>query len=126
MIDLDHFKTVNDNFGHLAGDLCLKQVAQLIKQNVRNASDLAGRFGGEEFIVVIKDIDAQKATEIANNIRTSIEQTTVNLNENKELKVTVTLGICTLNGDQLTSIEHVWTLLTKPCVKEKTKVETAL
>ena len=106
MIDLDHFKTVNDNYGHLAGDLCLKQVAQLIKQNVRNVSDLAGRFGGEEFIVVIKDIDAQKATQIANNIRTSIEHATVNLNDNKTLKVTVTIGICTLNGDQLTSIEH--------------------
>jgi diguanylate cyclase (GGDEF)-like protein len=107
MIDLDHFKAVNDNHGHLAGDLCLKQVAQLIKQNVRHASDMAGRYGGEEFIVVIKDIDAKKATDIANNIRTTIEQTTICLNDRKELNVTVTIGICTLNGDQLTSIEHL-------------------
>jgi diguanylate cyclase (GGDEF)-like protein len=119
MIDLDHFKTVNDQYGHLAGDLCLKQVAQLIKQNVRNASDLAGRFGGEEFIVVIKDINAQKATEIANNIRTSIEQATVSLNDNKELKVTVTIGVCTLNGDQLTSIEHCVDLADKALYEGK-------
>jgi diguanylate cyclase (GGDEF)-like protein len=119
MIDLDHFKAVNDGYGHLAGDLCLKQVAKLIKQNVRNASDLAGRFGGEEFIVVIKDIDAQKATDIANNIRTSIEQTTVSLNDNKELKVTVSIGICTLNGDQLTSIEHCVDLADKALYEGK-------
>lgn len=106
MIDLDHFKTINDTYGHLAGDICLKKVAQLIQQNVRNTSDLAGRFGGEEFIVVIKNIDTQKATDIANNIRTSIEQATVSLNKNKALKVTATIGICTLSGEQLTSIEH--------------------
>jgi diguanylate cyclase (GGDEF)-like protein len=106
MIDLDLFKEINDSHGHLAGDLCLKQVAQLIKHNVRNASDLAGRFGGEEFIVVIKDIDVQKATDIANNIRISIEQTTISLNNKVNLKVTATIGFCTLNGEQLSSIEH--------------------
>jgi diguanylate cyclase (GGDEF)-like protein len=106
MIDLDHFKTINDTYGHLAGDLCLKQVAQLIQHSVLDASDLAGRFGGEEFIVVIKDIDAQKAADIANKIRLSIEQTTVSLNDEKEIKVTATIGICTLNSQQLISIEH--------------------
>lgn len=106
MIDLDHFKVINDTYGHLAGDLCLKQVAQLIQHSVRDASDLAGRFGGEEFIVVINDIDAQRATDIANIIRLSIEQKTVSLNDGKEIKVTATIGICTLNGEQLSSIEH--------------------
>jgi diguanylate cyclase (GGDEF)-like protein len=106
MIDLDHFKVINDTYGHLAGDLCLKQVAQLIQHSVRDASDLAGRFGGEEFIVVIKDIDAQRATDIANIIRLSIEQKTVSLNDRKEVKVTATIGICSLNSEQLTSIEH--------------------
>jgi len=119
MIDLDHFKTINDSHGHLAGDLCLKQVAQLIKHNVRNASDLAGRFGGEEFIVVIKDIDPQKANDIANNIRTSIERATISLNNNIELKVTATIGICTLNADQLSSIEHCVDLADKALYQGK-------
>ena len=113
MIDLDLFKSINDTHGHLAGDLCLKQVAQLIQQNVRNSSDIAGRFGGEEFIVVIRDIDAQKAFDIANNIRNSIEQTSVHINEDKQLKLTATIGICTLSGEQLTSIEHLVDLADK-------------
>jgi diguanylate cyclase (GGDEF)-like protein len=119
MIDLDHFKTINDSHGHLTGDLCLKQVAQLIKQNVRNVSDLAGRFGGEEFIVVIKDIDPQKATDIANNIRTSIERAKISLNNKIELKVTATIGICTLNGDELSSIEHCVDLADKALYQGK-------
>lgn len=119
MIDLDHFKTINDSHGHLAGDLCLKQIAQLIKQNVRNASDLAGRFGGEEFIVVIKDIDSQKANDIANNIRTSIERATISLNTKIELKVTATIGICTLNAEQLSSIEHCVDLADKALYQGK-------
>ena len=119
MIDLDLFKEINDSHGHLAGDLCLKQVAQLIKHNVRNASDLAGRFGGEEFIVVIKDIDAQKATDIANNIRTSIEQATISLNNKVNLNVTATIGFCTLNGEQLSSIEHCVDLADKALYQGK-------
>lgn len=119
MIDLDHFKSINDQHGHLAGDLCLKQVAQLIKQNVRNTSDLAGRFGGEEFIVVIKDIDPQKALDIANNIRASIERATIKLNNNLELKVTTTIGICTFNAEQLSSIEHCVDLADKALYQGK-------
>ncbi|MFQ3207975.1 MAG: diguanylate cyclase (GGDEF)-like protein [Glaciecola sp.] len=107
MIDLDHFKTINDTYGHLAGDKCLKQVAQLIQQSVRNTSDLAGRFGGEEFIVVIKDINAQKAVEIANNIRISIEQSSVYISDGKKLTLTATIGICSLNGGHLNSIDHL-------------------
>lgn len=105
MIDLDHFKAINDTHGHLAGDQCLKRIAQLIKQNVRDSIDLVGRFGGEEFIVVIKNIEEQKAIAIANNIRSSIEQTTINLNDNTILKVTATIGICTRKGEQLVSID---------------------
>jgi diguanylate cyclase (GGDEF)-like protein len=113
MIDLDHFKSINDSHGHLAGDACLKQVAKLIQKNVRDSSDIAGRFGGEEFIVVIKDIDAQKALDIANNIRTSIEQSPVFINDEIQLTLTATIGICTISNEQLTSIEHLVDLADK-------------
>jgi len=106
MIDIDHFKAVNDNFGHLAGDSCLKIVAQSIQQGIRNKSDLAGRFGGEEFMVVINDIEPQKAIDIANQIRTTIEQTAVMTNDTTEINLTATIGICTLNGEDIPSIEH--------------------
>ncbi|MEP1448528.1 MAG: GGDEF domain-containing protein [Paraglaciecola sp.] len=119
MIDLDHFKTINDSHGHLVGDICLKQVAQLIKHNVRNSSDLAGRFGGEEFIVVIKSINAQKAKDIANKIRSSIEQSTISLNNNVQLKITATIGVCTLNGEQLSSVEHCVDLADKALYQGK-------
>ena len=113
MINLGHFKSINDSYGHLAGDVCLKQIAELIQQNVRDSSDIAGRFGGEEFIVVIKNIDAQKALGIANNIRTSIEQTSVFINDEIQLTLTATIGICTINNEQLTSIEHLVDLADK-------------
>lgn len=106
MIDIDHFKAVNDNFGHLAGDSCLKIVAQSIQQNIRNKSDLVGRFGGEEFMVVINDIDPQKAIDIANQIRTTIEQTPVLTSDATEINLTATIGICTLKGEAIPSIEH--------------------
>tara|TARA_R110002153_G_scaffold68547_7_gene182015 strand:+ start:24035 stop:24610 length:576 start_codon:yes stop_codon:yes gene_type:complete len=113
MINLGHFKSINDSYGHLAGDVCLKQIAELIQQNVRDSSDIAGRFGGEEFIVVIKNIDAQKALGIANNIRTSIEQTSVFINDEIQLTLTATIGICTINNEQFTSIEHLVDLADK-------------
>jgi diguanylate cyclase (GGDEF)-like protein len=105
MIDLDYFKIINDTYGHLLGDLYLKHIAQLIQHNVDDASDLAGRFGGEEFIVVIKDIDSQKAADIANKIRTSIEQTSLFIKD-VQLKLTATIGTCSLSCDQVSSIEH--------------------
>ena len=72
MIDIDHFKKKNDKFGHLVGDVILREVAALIKQNVREI-DLVGRYGGEEFSVILVDtnkLDAQLAGE---RIRKAIE-----------------------------------------------------
>ena len=86
---------------------------------MRNSSDIAGRFGGEEFIVVIKDIDAQQATDIATKIRTSIEQASVSINGVKQLKLTATIGICTLSSDQLSSIEHLVDLADQALYKGK-------
>lgn len=106
MIDLDHFKAINDSYGHLAGDSCLKGVAQSIQTCIRNACDLAGRFGGEEFIVVIKDIDSPKAIDIANQIRAAIEQTSVSINDATHINLTATIGVCTLSAGELPSIEH--------------------
>jgi diguanylate cyclase (GGDEF)-like protein/PAS domain S-box-containing protein len=72
MVDIDHFKSVNDNFGHAAGDEIIKIVAAILHENVREF-DLVARYGGEEFAVVLLDIDEDGAKSIANRIRKAIE-----------------------------------------------------
>jgi len=59
--DVDYFKNYNDTFGHLAGDVCLKKIARLLKQHFQRASDLVARFGGEEFCVILPDVDSDAA-----------------------------------------------------------------
>ncbi|MCP5246824.1 MAG: EAL domain-containing protein [Burkholderiales bacterium] len=91
MLDIDHFKAVNDTYGHQTGDEVIKLVAAIIKENLRE-NDLVGRYGGEEFCLVLPDIDADKVLKIAERIR-------VNVMESKEYhaigidKVTISLGI---------------------------------
>jgi two-component system cell cycle response regulator len=70
--DLDHFKPVNDNYGHNAGDFVLKESATLVKSTVRR-EDTLGRFGGEEFVIILPNTDAKVATELAERIRSKHE-----------------------------------------------------
>jgi diguanylate cyclase (GGDEF)-like protein len=83
MIDLDDFKAVNDTYGHLHGDRVLKAVAQGIKQQVREY-DLVGRFGGEEFVVLLPGIDAVEIANAAERIRHEIERLRVGLGDDGE------------------------------------------
>lgn len=73
MIDIDFFKKINDTYGHLAGDTVLKTVAQLIKSQIRSV-DTVGRWGGEEFVIVYREIECQGAYALAENIRQSVEK----------------------------------------------------
>ena len=73
MIDLDHFKTVNDTFGHSVGDLVLKEFANLMMETVR-AEDVAVRWGGEEFIILMSHTDCEAAAALSERIRSSFEQ----------------------------------------------------
>ena len=71
MIDIDHFKPINDQFGHIAGDLVLKQMAAVIRGNLRR-EDLAARIGGEEFAIVLPETAAENACVFANTLREAI------------------------------------------------------
>lgn len=73
MIDLDHFKEFNDSAGHLAGDECLKHVARTLEECVERSSDLVARFGGEEFVVLLPDTDADGAESVGERIRERID-----------------------------------------------------
>lgn len=73
MIDIDSFKLYNDYYGHPAGDLCLRKVAQSIKNTIKRPKDLVARYGGEEFLVVLSDINLEGAMVVAENIRLQVK-----------------------------------------------------
>ena len=96
MADVDHFKDYNDSFGHKAGDQCLCRIADVLKQNARRTGDLAVRYGGEEFVLLLPNLDAASAFNLAEVIRNSIGRK-VNDGESQrpDEKITISLGIAT-------------------------------
>ena len=95
-IDIDHFKHVNDSAGHQGGDEVLREVASRIKAELR-LSDALGRFGGEEFVVLLIDADADSAAIVAQRIRTSIAGKPFLLSCGQEIAVSVSIGVATLD-----------------------------
>jgi diguanylate cyclase (GGDEF)-like protein/PAS domain S-box-containing protein len=101
MIDVDRFKQYNDLYGHGAGDDCLRAVADAIRRNLRGASDLGVRYGGEEFAVLLGNTDADKAEICAERIRASIEDLAiVHAGNLPGLVVTASVGIATWRKDE--------------------------
>jgi diguanylate cyclase (GGDEF)-like protein len=96
-IDVDHFKQVNDTHGHQAGDDVLREVASRIKAELR-MSDALGRFGGEEFVVLLIDADLDSANMVAQRIRASIADQPFLLPDGEMLPVSVSIGVASL-GD---------------------------
>ena len=91
MIDIDHFKKINDTHGHAAGDDAIKRVAEIVSQSIRT-TDKAARFGGEEFVVLLREIDQDTAVLLADRIRTSIESATVRHGD-IVIPITVSVGL---------------------------------
>lgn len=91
-IDIDHFKRVNDAFGHGAGDTVLRRVADIIKAPLRPNTDISARMGGEEFTVLLPDTNAEAATAFAEKLRRRVEQTVVIVGEH-EIRPTISLGV---------------------------------
>jgi diguanylate cyclase (GGDEF)-like protein len=97
MIDADHFKMINDEHGHLAGDQVLKEISRIIQENVREI-DIVGRFGGEEFCVVLPDTDLEGAIVVAERIRKSAEKRTIKAYDSA-LRVTLSIGLSMFPSD---------------------------
>ncbi len=93
MIDIDHFKNFNDEYGHLVGDVVIRQVAETIKKNIREI-DLAGRYGGEEFGVLLIETDEQGAFFAAERIRRAVSEKVFEAYD-EHLKVTISVGCST-------------------------------
>jgi diguanylate cyclase (GGDEF)-like protein len=91
MLDIDHFKQINDSYGHLAGDDVLRQVAAVIRESTRS-EDLVARFGGEEFVVVLPVSVPDLAADRAERIRSNLAERTV-MAEGTGIRVTASIGL---------------------------------
>jgi diguanylate cyclase (GGDEF)-like protein len=97
LMDLDHFKRVNDEFGHLAGDECLRMLARNLDECLAPEVALTGRFGGEEFVILLPGAATAKAREVAERIRHRVAGSPVRYG-GKEIGMTASIGICSLTG----------------------------
>ncbi|MCB9591710.1 MAG: diguanylate cyclase [Sandaracinaceae bacterium] len=97
MFDIDHFKSINDNYGHLAGDYVLKELATLVKGRLR-PDDVLGRYGGEEFCAALPETNTPGAASIAEDLRRRIEERRF-VFEGEAIPVTVSLGCAELDGE---------------------------
>jgi diguanylate cyclase (GGDEF)-like protein len=99
-VDIDHFKVVNDSYGHESGDVVLRGVAQILSGNLR-ASDLIGRYGGEEFMLILTETNVEEGAALAEKLRTFVERERFVVAGNTELSVTISIGIVGGVGQQL-------------------------
>ena len=97
MLDLDHFKQVNDSLGHQAGDAVLQSLAKVLCAGKREY-DVIGRYGGEEFLVLLPQVDAQGAIIVAERLRKKVEETNLLTNLGKPARLTISLGVATFNN----------------------------
>ncbi len=97
MLDLDHFKQINDNHGHLAGDYVLKETCHIIKDKLIRQKDALGRYGGEEFALVLRETPLRIAVDVAERIRSTIEKHNYTF-DGKSIPVTISVGVATLDS----------------------------
>jgi diguanylate cyclase (GGDEF)-like protein len=97
MFDLDHFKLLNDTYGHLGGDLVLIETAKVISSLLR-LGDLFGRYGGEEFAIILPNTDIVGALDVAERIRIAISKNVINFQES-EIKVTASVGVAVISEE---------------------------
>lgn len=93
LIDIDHFKRINDTHGHPAGDECLRNMAAIVRANVRRATDMVARYGGEEFCAIVPSITADGARQLAEHIRQQVERTAIPWGA-QQIRLTVSIGVC--------------------------------
>ena len=105
MFDIDHFKKINDTYGHLAGDYVLKQLAAVIKSRIRR-EDILSRYGGEEFSIILPEIDTYNAMQFAEKIRRLTEKSVFRF-EDTEIPVTISIGVTSLTPDTTDPTEFV-------------------
>ncbi len=99
MLDLDHFKAINDDYGHPVGDKVLSEVAGIVKHEVRNSDEVVARYGGEEFVVILAETDKFGAGVLAQRVRAAIAAHIFSIDETRALNVTVSIGLAGFPND---------------------------
>lgn len=97
MFDIDHFKNVNDTYGHLTGDYVLKEIADILRNRIRK-EELFARYGGEEFVVVLPESDTKVAARFAEIIRSKVEDHVFNF-EGQQIRVTISVGVASMDDE---------------------------
>ena len=105
-IDIDRFKPINDTFGHHSGDSVLREIAGLIRDNIR-ASDLFGRYGGEEFMLILPETNPEDATVLAEHLRGLVMEHPMQVAQQQPLRVTISVGVAGDVGSQLQADRRV-------------------
>lgn len=95
IIDIDHFKGINDTYGHVVGDACLVHLAQVIRKSVKRSTDMVVRYGGEEFVVILPAAPVAACQNLAETIRSNIEQSPF-VQEQLNLSLTASIGLCVM------------------------------
>ncbi|MDQ6717549.1 MAG: sensor domain-containing diguanylate cyclase [Gemmatimonadota bacterium] len=106
MIDVDHFKLVNDTHGHIAGDLVLEEIGLVLQRAVRSV-DTVARYGGEEFVVVLPETGEQGAMAFAERLRAKMEWNSFSIGKGQSLKLTISIGLTTFEGARAESAEEL-------------------
>jgi len=111
LVDLDHFKQINDKHGHQTGDLVLQEAARALSKGLR-ASDVLARYGGEEFVLLLPSTEMQRAAEIAERLRAAVDSLALTAARGVNLRVTASFGLASLAADQRASLEDpgLWLL----------------
>jgi len=99
MVDIDHFKEVNDTYGHQAGDQVLKVLVETMGRSIRSKVDWIARYGGEEFIVVLPETDFESAQLLAERLRTTVSEQIISYN-GKDIRITASFGVTGLSSDR--------------------------
>jgi diguanylate cyclase (GGDEF)-like protein len=105
LCDIDYFKQYNDNYGHQAGDDCLKQIAKVMSSNLCRCTDFIARYGGEEFIIILPDTNLEVAANLAEKMRLLIEKMDIQ-NADFNTSVTMSFGVATVSSSQSTLIQE--------------------
>jgi diguanylate cyclase (GGDEF)-like protein len=96
MIDIDHFKTINDNYGHKTGDLVLQKLSAMLIDSLRQV-DIVGRIGGEEFAILLPESKLENAVEVAERLRVQVANTKLALESGQLVRFTVSIGVALLD-----------------------------
>ena len=121
MLDIDHFKQINDSRGHQFGDLILKKIAEILRGNIRSM-DVLGRYGGEEFMVILPEVPIRGAVTVAERIRADVQSMKI---DDKPFNVTISIGAAVYNGEDVQQmVKKVDQLLYRAKERGRNRVES--